>query len=706
MNNAKNNKKIIELTSKYLFNHQNSNIDIIITTIIKKYQDDQQQQQRIDEINKLDQDINLIRQKFDEFNPKGTDGVVNTKINSFINTYKFKLKDNNNFLKDSSTIINHIISPDYGKTREALNKTKKIDEGSSWPFTIFKTSEWQQVAGKFNDMIDQNTQLNNQLINNRIVIENLQQTKLKNNAEIDRLNKEASTNNTRIAENNTRIANLQEQQTKIYEQLIREARLNDTLQTTLAKQDETIAKLQITLYKQKQTLEANNTIKEQAQAAATAAQRAAEDAQAAAEKAKEAARQAKADAKAEAEAAQTAAKKAQTEAAVAKADAKKAQTEAAEAKAKAEAAQEAQTRAEQATATAEQATATAEQATATAEQATATAEKAKADADKQLTEMREKIEQYTEANKELMENKASKQAEIDILNKKINNTWEFLKNQTATHQEALEKQKVAQQQQIEELKNQHKTQISWMKQSLILKVNEIKEIEAKTENEMYAKQEKIEALRVKFEEQENDHKNYIADLEIINKKIIGEKDANIKELTSEVTKLKIDKDGNVKGPLTTITRLFPLAWQNSKGYNIGNIITLVRGDKPYSTTDNVDHYLYNLFQSIQEETGKTSTDAKKKYDKKYKSSPPYQQHISKNIPINKGNNNIARATMIEKNHNSNSNDKIFQTSLATVVPSQSTKKSKNMGGERKSKKHQKQKKHNNTKKQKINKTKK
>jgi len=700
MNNAKNNKQEIELTSEYLFlpriNHENhlKNVQIKINTILND-------NDKTKAIENLNHDITNIMTKYNEMNASGLDQLG--KIGRFLDTYKFMRNNNEvnvrtplftDILTNPSIVQgNNVITPE---AHSILNKAN-IVEGDNTGFNFFNvttvfSSTLKQAAESHNKLVKQNDDLYKKVTDQQKVLKN--QTDTIKDLENEIQNKDQISK--------AEIVSLENKKKEAEDELAKIQRDNNNNLILLAQQKTMIDKTRATLREQKEALDANNTIKEQAQAAA--------------KKAQTEAAVAKAVAKAEAEAAQTAAKKAQTEAAAAKADATAAKADATAAKAEAKAAQYAQTQAEDAKKNAEakaqdaqtqaqEAQTRAEQATATAEQATATAEQAKADADKQLTEMREKIEQYTEANKELIENKASKQAEIDILNKKIDNTWKFLKNQTATHQEALEKQKVAQQQQIEELKNQHKSQISLMKQSLILKVNKIKEIEAKTEDEMYAKQEKIEALNVKFEEQEAAHKDSIAELENINKKIIGEKDAHIKELTSEVTKLKIDKDGNVKGPLTTITRLFPLAWQNSKGYNIGNIITLVRGDKPYSTTDNVDHYLYNLFQSIQEDTGKTSTDAKKKYDKKYKSSP-YQQHVSKNIPINKGNNNIARATMIEKNHNSNSNDKIFQTSLATVVPSPSTKKSKKIGGERKSKKHQKQKKHNNTKKQKINKTKK
>jgi hypothetical protein len=47
--------------------------------------------------------------------------------------------------------------------------------------------------------------------------------------------------------------------------------------------------------------------------------------------------------------------------------------------------------------------------------------------------------------------------------------------------------------------------------------------------------------------------------------------------------------------LRTVTRVFPLSWKNSKGFNIGNITTQLRGNKPYQANDTIDHYLHTLF---------------------------------------------------------------------------------------------------------------
>jgi len=668
MNNAKNNKQEIELTSEYLFlpriNHENhlKNVQIKINTILND-------NDKTKAIENLNHDITNIMTKYNEMNASGLDQLG--KIGRFLDTYKFMRNNNEvnvrtplftDILTNPSIVQgNNVITPE---AHSILNKAN-IVEGDNTGFNFFNvttvfSSTLKQAAESHNKLVKQNDDLYKKVTDQQKVLKN--QTDTIKDLENEIQNKDQISK--------AEIVSLENKKKEAEDELAKIQRDNNNNLILLAQQKVMIEQTQTTLNKQKTALNTNEKITEQAKKEATAA-------------------------KEEAAVAKAQAAVAKAQAADAKASAETDKKRASEAEAATKAAEAAQVKAEAATKAAEEAKKN-------AEEAKKNAEEAKGEADIQLSDLRTKIEEYTRKNQELTEKQNASQAELDKIKNKIKEAHDRLKNQTAIHQAALKKQTDEQQQQIEELKKQHKDALESKKQEFKAQKNAIKFISSLTN---FAKQKKIEALEVQFKEKQAAHENSIAELENINKNIIGEKDAHIEELTSEVTKLKIDKDGNVKGPLTTITRLFPLAWQNSKGYNIGNIITLVRGDKPYSTTDNVDHYLYNLFQSIQEDTGKTSTDAKKKYDKKYKSSP-YQQHVSKNIPINKGNNNIARATMIEKNHNSNSNDKIFQTSLATVVPSPSTKKSKKIGGERKSKKHQKQKKHNNTKKQKINKTKK
>ena len=684
MSNAKNNKKEIVLTSQYLFspeiNHTNHlrNVQNKINSI--------NDNDKTTAINNLNQDITNIMKKYNEMNAPGSD--QDGKITSFLANYKFTRNNNEvnvrtSLFKDILTnpsIVqgNNVITPE---AHSILNKANMV-EGDNTGFNFFNlttvfSSTLKQAAESHNKLVKQNDDLYRKVAEQQDVLKNQTSTiqDLSNN--ITRLQEEDETNKAEINE-------LTDQKTKAETKLAIIQSDNNFLTTLLAQQKLMIKQTQTTLEDQQKALDANNTITEQAKEAATAAKEEAAVARIAAEQA------------------QTEAAAAQTEAAAAKEAAASYQikaSEAVQAKAKAKeklkAAEDAKTQAEEKQKAAEDAKKNAE---AQAEEAKKNAEAAQAQADEHLQNMQKRIEEFTEANKELTEKQRLSQKEIANLKTRIENAHDHLKNQTIEHQKAIKAQEAKQEKQIEELKKLHEAALEAKKQEFNAQKNAIKFISSLTN---FAKQTKIKALEKQFKVKEAAYNKSIAELGNINKSIIREKEANIKELTSEVTKLKIDKDGNVKGPLTTITRLFPLAWNNSKGYNIGNIITLVRGDKPYSTTDNVDHYLYNLFQSIQEETGKTSTDAKKKYDKKYKSSP-YQQHVSKNIPINQAynNNNIARATMIENNTNPNSNDNKFQTGFATVVQSArfgDGRKSKKRIHLKKSKKH---KKHNKTKKQK------
>lgn len=67
-----------------------------------------------------------------------------------------------------------------------------------------------------------------------------------------------------------------------------------------------------------------------------------------------------------------------------------------------------------------------------------------------------------------------------------------------------------------------------------------------------------------------------------------------------IQKEKAKKESSF-GPLEVITNIFPVPFKNSLGFHIGNITTTHTGKKPYTSTDTVDHYLYNLYNQIQDE---------------------------------------------------------------------------------------------------------
>ena len=53
----------------------------------------------------------------------------------------------------------------------------------------------------------------------------------------------------------------------------------------------------------------------------------------------------------------------------------------------------------------------------------------------------------------------------------------------------------------------------------------------------------------------------------------------------------MSKDGKVKVEM----KVYGLPFQNSKGYNIGRVTHKLKGNLPYTSTDQIDHFLYNLY---------------------------------------------------------------------------------------------------------------
>lgn len=53
----------------------------------------------------------------------------------------------------------------------------------------------------------------------------------------------------------------------------------------------------------------------------------------------------------------------------------------------------------------------------------------------------------------------------------------------------------------------------------------------------------------------------------------------------------MSKDGKVKVEM----KVYGLPFQNSKRYNIGRVTHRLKGSLPYTSTDQIDHFLYNLY---------------------------------------------------------------------------------------------------------------
>lgn len=73
---------------------------------------------------------------------------------------------------------------------------------------------------------------------------------------------------------------------------------------------------------------------------------------------------------------------------------------------------------------------------------------------------------------------------------------------------------------------------------------------------------------------------------------------------------KTEPEPNIK------TKLYSLPYVNDKGYRVGNYMVVVNTDNlPFSSFDEVDHYIYNLFNYAKNEglAGK-NWDKKRSYD--------------------------------------------------------------------------------------------
>lgn len=62
------------------------------------------------------------------------------------------------------------------------------------------------------------------------------------------------------------------------------------------------------------------------------------------------------------------------------------------------------------------------------------------------------------------------------------------------------------------------------------------------------------------------------------------------------------------------TRVFPAPFTNQKGTDIGRIEQVYEGELPYGATDYVDHFLVNLYRSIENETGQANAQKAFEYE--------------------------------------------------------------------------------------------
>ena len=112
-----------------------------------------------------------------------------------------------------------------------------------------------------------------------------------------------------------------------------------------------------------------------------------------------------------------------------------------------------------------------------------------------------------------------------------------------------------------------------------------------------------------------------------------------KELSSFKTEEKLSKEDQEKQKkmLSGVTRVFPLGWKNSKGFNIGNITTQLRGEKPYSATDTIDYYLHTLFNGKNQ--GQSEISISSRHVPIIKTSGGKKNRMKKSKKSNKSKNN-------------------------------------------------------------------
>lgn len=228
----------------------------------------------------------------------------------------------------------------------------------------------------------------------------------------------------------------------------------------------------------------------------------------------------------------------------------------------------------------------------------------------QIATMEETLAQLTETLKTQTETFKAQEKKInEITNSKadLNTQLEKLK---ATQEETETKAKIAaaefkkikkaQDAHIKDINAAQKIRVLFLKKSAKNKLKKqqeefeksIAEIKENSNKSIKDKEAEINRIKTEHIEEQNKINTQLTNLKATNNETI---DGLKKELTSHETEKKLldDKQGHT---LNTVTRVFPLSWNNSKGFNIGNISTQVRGNKPYHANDTIDYYLHTLFK--------------------------------------------------------------------------------------------------------------
>lgn len=206
-----------------------------------------------------------------------------------------------------------------------------------------------------------------------------------------------------------------------------------------------------------------------------------------------------------------------------------------------------------------------------------------------IREQTEKINQITNSNADLkskLEELEATQRETENKGKIAAAEFEKIKKAQDAHIKDIN---AAQKIKVLFLKNSAKNKLKRQRKVFIDRIAEIKQESGKS----------IEEKEAQIKKMTEEHTNAQNDINTQLNNLQATSNATIADLKKELGNIETDKkllDENQGHTLNTVTRVFPLSWNNSKGFNIGNITTQVRGNKPYQANDTIDYYLHTLFK--------------------------------------------------------------------------------------------------------------
>lgn len=249
--------------------------------------------------------------------------------------------------------------------------------------------------------------------------------------------------------------------------------------------------------------------------------------------------------------------------------------------------------------------------------------------EKQTTEIKIITDSNAELSKQLTDLKAT-QAETERNAKIAAAEFKKIKEEQAAHIKDI---KAAQKIRVLFLKNSAKNKLKLQSRAFLDRIAEIKE---NSNNSIADKEAEIKKITEQHNIEQNEINTQLTKLTATSNATIGDLK---KELSSFKTEEKLSKEDQEKQKkmLSGVTRVFPLGWKNSKGFNIGNITTQLRGEKPYSATDTIDYYLHTLFNGKNQ--GQSEISISSRHVPIIKTSGGKKNRIKKSKNSNKSKNN-------------------------------------------------------------------